>query len=95
MLAISDDGIPLVLAARPATIERRRSALYFGAFDYFELPRELELLVERTDQLVTLRLRIDRLRADADLDHLLVWQTVRRFRVALEERGLRGGDVTV
>ena len=85
MLAISDDGIPLVLAGHePATIERRRSALTSGAFDYFELPREQELLVERTDQLVTLRLRIDRLRADADLDHLTGLANRRRFRVALK-----------
>ena len=85
MLAISDDGIPLVLAGyEPATIERRRAALTSGAFDYFELPRELELLVERTDQLVTLRLRIDRLRADADLDHLTGLANRRRFRVALK-----------
>ncbi len=85
MLAISDDGIPLVLAGHePATIERRRAALTSGAFDYFELPRELELLVERTDQLVTLRLRIDRLRADADLDHLTGLANRRRFRLALK-----------
>ncbi len=84
MLALSDDGIPLVLAgSEPATIERRRAALASGAFDYFELPRELELLVERTDQLVTLRLRIDRLRADADLDYLTGLANRRRFRVAL------------
>jgi diguanylate cyclase (GGDEF)-like protein len=39
--------------------------------------------VERTDQLVTLRLRIDRLRADADLDYLTGLANRRRFRVAL------------
>jgi diguanylate cyclase (GGDEF)-like protein len=84
MLALSDDGIPLVLAgSEPATIEKRRAALASGAFDYFELPGELELLVERTDQLVTLRLRIDRLRADADLDYLTGLANRRRFRVAL------------
>jgi diguanylate cyclase (GGDEF)-like protein len=84
MLAQSDDGIPLVLTGKePATTENRLSALVSGAFDYFELPRELELLIERTHQLVTLRQTIDRLRADADLDHLTGLANRRRFRVAL------------
>ena len=84
MLAQSDDGIPLVLTGKePATTENRLAALVSGAFDYFELPRELELLIERTHQLVTLRQTIDRLRADADLDHLTGLANRRRFRVAL------------
>jgi diguanylate cyclase (GGDEF)-like protein len=84
MLAQSDDGIPLVLAgSEPSTITSRRSAMLEGAFDYFALPAELDLLIERTQQLVLLRQKIDRLRADADLDSLTGLANRRRFRVAL------------
>lgn len=80
----SDDGIPLILVGEEtATVSLRRAALIDGAFDYFELPAELELLVERTHQLVALRQKIDRLRADADLDHLTGLANRRRFRAAL------------
>ena len=83
-LSQSDDGIPLVLAgSHPATVEIRHAALLEGAFDYFELPLELDLLVERTQQLVALRQKIDRLRADADLDSLTGLANRRRFRAAL------------
>jgi diguanylate cyclase (GGDEF)-like protein len=84
MLAQSDDGIPLVLAgSQPATVEIRHAALLEGAFDYFELPLEFDLLVERTQQLVKLRQKIDELRSDADLDSLTGLANRRRFRVAL------------
>ena len=83
-LAQSDEGIPLVLAgSQPATLDVRHAALLEGAFDYFELPLELDLLIERTQQLVVLRQKIDRLRADADLDSLTGLANRRRFRVAL------------
>lgn len=84
LLAQSDDGIPLVLTgSEPSTIALRRAAMMQGAFDYFALPAELELLFERTEQLVLLRQKIDRLRADADLDSLTGLTNRRRFRVAL------------
>lgn len=84
MLAQSDDGIPLILAGTaPATADIRLAALREGAFDYFELPLEFELLIERTQQLVALRQKIDALRADADLDSLTGLANRRRFRVAL------------
>jgi diguanylate cyclase (GGDEF)-like protein len=84
LLAQSDDGIPLVLTgSESATIALRRAAMLEGAFDYFTLPGELELLIERTEQLVLLRQKIDRLRADADLDSLTGLANRRRFRVAL------------
>jgi diguanylate cyclase (GGDEF)-like protein len=54
-----------------------------GAFDYFTLATEFDLLIERTEQLVLLRQKIDRLRADADLDSLTGLANRRRFRVAL------------
>jgi diguanylate cyclase (GGDEF)-like protein len=79
-----DDGIPLVLAGSlPTNLENRLAALNEGAFDYFELPLELELLLRRTEQLIALRQKIDRLRADADLDSLTGLANRRRFRVAL------------
>src|ERR1043166_4792792 len=84
MLEQTDDGIPLILAGSlPATVERRMQAVSSGAFDYFELPAELELLVKRSEQLIQLRQKIDRLRADADLDSLTGLANRRRFRVAL------------
>jgi len=83
-LAQSDDGIPLVLAGlEPATVSTRYAAMIAGAFDYFELPLEFDLLIERTQQLVLLRQKIDELRADADLDALTGLANRRRFRVAL------------
>lgn len=84
MLSQSDDGVPLVLAgSQPATLDVRHAALVEGAFDYFELPLEFELLIERTQQLVALRQKIDQLRSDADLDALTGLANRRRFRVAL------------
>ena len=84
MLAQSEDGIPLILTgSEPATIPLRRGAMIEGAFDYFTLPDEVELLIERTQQLVLLRQKIDLLRADADLDSLTGLANRRRFRVAL------------
>jgi diguanylate cyclase (GGDEF)-like protein len=87
MLAQSDDGIPLVplvlTGSEPSTIALRRAAMVEGAFDYFAVPGEIELLIERTQHLVLLRQKIDRLRADADLDSLTGLANRRRFRVAL------------
>ena len=84
MLAQSDEGIPLVLVgSQPSSVELRHAALIEGAFDYFELPLEFELLIERVQQLVALLQKIDRLRADADLDSLTGLANRRRFRVAL------------
>jgi diguanylate cyclase (GGDEF)-like protein len=84
MLAQSEDGIPLLLTgAEPSTVALRHAAITEGAFDYFALPEELDLLIERTQQLVLLRQKIDLLRADADLDSLTGLANRRRFRVAL------------
>jgi len=84
MLEQSDNGVPLVLAgSAPATRETRMAALCDGAFDYFELPVEVDLLVKRIEQLIALRQKIERLRADADLDALTGLANRRRFRVAL------------
>jgi PleD family two-component response regulator len=84
MLAQAEDGIPLLLAGpEPSSVPVRRAAMEDGAFDYFSLPAEADLLIERTQQLVLLRQKIDRLRADADLDSLTGLANRRRFRVAL------------
>lgn len=84
MLEQYDNGIPLVLAGTfPANHENRMSAMREGAFDYFEVPAEVDLLVKRSEQLVALRQKIDKLRADADLDALTGLANRRRFRVAL------------
>src|SRR5215216_2731586 len=84
MLAQTEDRIPLLLVgSEPSTVETRRAAMVEGAFDYFALPAEIDLLTERTQQLVLLRQKIDLLRADADLDSLTGLANRRRFRVAL------------
>ena len=84
MLRQSDDGIPLILAGSlPANLDNRLTAMCDGAFDYFELPSELELLLRRSEQLIGFRQKIDRLRADADIDALTGLANRRRFRAAL------------
>ena len=84
MLALGQDFIPLVLAGEEkSTLELRRAAMAAGAFDYFQLPTEVELLILNAIQLIKLHQRIDRLRGEADLDHLTGLANRRRFRVAL------------
>jgi diguanylate cyclase (GGDEF)-like protein len=84
MLRQSSDGVPLILiGTHTATIERRETAMSAGASDYFQLPAEAELLTLRANQLVTERQTMDRLRGEADLDHLTGLANRRRFRVAL------------
>jgi diguanylate cyclase (GGDEF)-like protein len=83
-LAQSEDGLPLiVVGSEPSTSERRQAVISVGAFDYFQLPAEVELLVLRANQLTQLRQQIDRLRDDADIDHLTGLANRRRFRIAL------------
>ena len=84
MLGPSQDGTPLiVVGAEAATLKRRHAALSAGANDYFQIPDEFELLVMRANQLVKLRQTLERLRGEADLDHLTGLANRRRFRVAL------------
>ena len=46
MLAQSQDFIPLILVGEdPATTEWRRAAMSAGAFDYFQLPAEVDLTI--------------------------------------------------
>ena len=84
-LAQMQERIPLILVGEePATPERRHAVLSDGAFDYFQTPSELDLLVLRANQLVALGLAMDQLRAEADLDSLTGLANRRRFRVALK-----------
>jgi diguanylate cyclase (GGDEF)-like protein len=54
-----------------------------GAFDYFQMPEEAELMVVRAAQLVSLQQTLERLRTEADLDFLTGLPNRRRFRAAL------------
>jgi PleD family two-component response regulator len=86
MLSHTQNGVPLLLiGTKKATVEVRVAALASGAFDFFEVPDELELLVTRVEQLVDLKQTMDRLRADADRDYLTGLSNRRRFRNALEQ----------
>jgi diguanylate cyclase (GGDEF)-like protein len=83
-LAQTQDGVPLILVgAELADASRRGAALAMGAFDYFQLPVELSLLIARVGQLVLMRLEVDRLHALADRDYLTGLANRRRFRTAL------------
>lgn len=84
MLNQTDDGVPLILVGKePATTQRKHQALLAGAFDYFQVPTEVESLTLRVTQLVGLRQTMERLRSEADLDHLTGLANRRRFRIAL------------
>lgn len=84
MLGQTQDGVPLILVGTEAsTAARRQATLSTGAFDYFQVPAEIELLALRAKQLVTLRQTMDRLRAEGDLDALTGLANRRRFRAAL------------
>ncbi|MFN2599344.1 MAG: GGDEF domain-containing protein [Pyrinomonadaceae bacterium] len=83
-LAQSADAMPLVFVGEAESgVERRRAAIATGAFDYFRLPAEIELLLARAAQLVALRQAVERLRAEADRDYLTGLANRRRFRNAL------------
>src|SRR2546423_3208919 len=80
----TQDALPLVFVGDvEATRERRRATLEAGAFDYFQIPDELPLLIARARQLIGVQQRIDRLRAEADRDYLTGLANRRRFRTAL------------
>ena len=84
MLTQAQEGVPLVLVGETdSTVARRRSALNAGAFDYFQVPGELDLLVARTAQLIALTQMVNRLHAEADRDYLTGLANRRRFRTAL------------
>lgn len=83
-LQATDEILPLIIVGTAnANNQRRREALAVGAFDYFQIPAEIELLALRAKQLIGIRHSIDRLRSEADLDHLTGLANRRRFRKAL------------
>jgi diguanylate cyclase (GGDEF)-like protein len=84
MVSQSQDGASLVfIGSEVATLERRRDAMAEGAFDYFQMPAEIELLTLRAHQLISQSQTMDQLRGEANLDHLTGLANRRRFRVAL------------
>jgi diguanylate cyclase (GGDEF)-like protein len=84
VLGQSQDGVPLILVGKDAaTTEQRQAAMSAGAFDYFQVPAEIDLLIMSSTRLLTLVKSMDRLRSEADLDHLTGLANRRRFRVAL------------
>ena len=83
-LQATEEILPLIVVGTAAAArERRIEALAVGAFDYFQIPDEFELLALRAKQLIRLSQSVDRLRSEADLDHLTGLANRRRFRAAL------------
>ncbi len=84
MLSQTQNGVPLILVgSAPSAFDQRRTALSEGACDYFQIPAEMELLLLRAAQMIGIRQTMNRLRSEADLDHLTGLANRRRFRVAL------------
>jgi|ERR1043166_3389200 diguanylate cyclase (GGDEF)-like protein len=84
MLHQGHDDLPFILiGSENATAGFRRKAMLAGAFDYFQIPAELELMILRARQLVSLRQKVNQLRGEANLDTLTGLANRRRFRVAL------------
>ena len=83
-LQATEEILPLiVVGTKNANHRRRLEALTVGAFDYFQIPGEHELLALRAKQLIGISQSVDRLRSEADLDHLTGLANRRRFRAAL------------
>ena len=84
MLHQGHDDLPFILiGSEAATAGFRRKAMLAGAFDYFQIPAEVELMILRAKQLVALRQKVNQLRGEANLDTLTGLANRRRFRVAL------------
>ena len=80
----ANDGLAIVLIGTgEASQSARASAMASGAFDYYELPGEMNLLLKRVEQLVNIAQVMERLRAEADRDYLTGLANRRRFRSAL------------
>ena len=83
-LTQAQESVGVILVGdEAATNARRGAAMAVGASDYFQMPVDLSLLVARTEQVVALKQVMDRLRAEADRDHLTGLANRRRFRAAL------------
>jgi diguanylate cyclase (GGDEF)-like protein len=83
-LTQTEDGVAVILVGdEAATNALRSAAIAVGAFDYFQMPVDLSVLIARIGQLVALKQTMDRLRAEADRDYLTGLVNRRRFRTAL------------
>lgn len=83
-LTQAEDSVAVILVGdETATNALRGAAIAVGAFDYFQIPTDLSLLIARTEQLIALKQMMDRLRAEADRDYLTGLANRRRFRTAL------------
>jgi two-component system cell cycle response regulator len=84
LMSSATENVPFILIGRgPSSLNQRVAANASGAFDYFHIPDELELLLQRVKQLVALTQTMERLRAEADRDYLTGLANRRRFRTAL------------
>ncbi len=84
VLKDAQEGTPLILVGvERADVESRRRAMASGASDFFQMPEELPLVIERARQLVAHKQLVNRLRAEADRDYLTGLSNRRRFRKAL------------
>jgi diguanylate cyclase (GGDEF)-like protein len=89
-LSKTEESVAVILTGDDvATTARRGAAMAMGAFDYFQVPAELSLLIARAGQLVALRQVMDRLRSEADRDYLTGLANRRRFRLALGQEAER------
>ncbi len=81
----TDDGLLslIIVGSEAPSLELRQAVMLAGAFDYFQIPTEVELLAQRAKQLIGIRQSIDRLRSEADIDPLTGLANRRRFRTAL------------
>jgi diguanylate cyclase (GGDEF)-like protein len=78
------DHAPFVLIGQlEPSLLQRTAALSSGAFDYFQTPEEIGLLLARVKQLVAITLTMERLRAEANRDYMTGLFNRRRFRTAL------------
>src|SRR4051794_25561099 len=84
ILGAAKETLPLILVGQEMSSHTlRAAAIAEGAFDYFQLPEEYDLLLGRLKQLAVLSQAIERLRSEADRDFLTGLSNRRRFRTAL------------
>lgn len=84
MLTQAQDGMLLIFVGdEDATAARRGAAQSAGAFGYFQVPDEIEMMLARTAQLIAIKQTMDRLHAEVDRDYLTGLANRRRFRTAI------------